>query len=69
MNEIEQLRLHDALVSAQRMFADVEQSLGYATTTSNDYEMGQALNGLHNEEEKIREAFPKCWEKRLLEIT
>lgn len=63
MDEKEQLHLYDCLVSALIAFKGVEQSLGYVTDISNDYEMCQTLsNVMHAEIENVRSAFPKCWE-------
>lgn len=66
MNETEQLQLYDCLIGALTTFRGIEQSLGYVTDVSNDYEMCQTLsNVLHNEIEKIYQAFPKCWKEEL----
>lgn len=63
MDKNEQLGLYDALVSAMKTFTGVEQALGHVTEVSTDYEMCQTLSGvLHSEIEKVRAAFPKCWE-------
>lgn len=64
MDEREQLRLYDALIAALKTFTGVEQALGHVSDVSSDYEMCQTLSGvLHDEVERVREAFPKCWEE------
>lgn len=64
MDEREQLRLYDALVAALKSVTGVEQALGHVTDVSSDYEMCQTLSSvLHDEVERVREAFPKCWEE------
>ncbi len=67
MTDEEALKLQDTIGSALRVFAGVEQSLGYVDESSSDYHMSHMLADVMREEiMKVMKAFPESWKEEII---
>lgn len=69
MTDAEALKLQDMIGSALRVFAGVEQSLGYVDESSTDYHMCHMFGDVMRAEIlKVMEAFPESWAEEVFDF-
>lgn len=69
MTDEETLKLQDTVGSALRVFAGVEQSLGYVDESSSDYHMCHMFADVMREEIlKVMKAFPESWAEEVFDF-